>query len=57
MSKSVRILDPGMGFAEIEHSRSLAEILTLAGLEVDSIEDAGPALDNKRIVVLDKLSR
>ncbi len=29
----------------------LAEILTLAGLEVASIEDAGPALDNKRIVV------
>ena len=29
----------------------LAERLTLAGLEVDAVESAGPALDNKRIVV------
>ncbi|WP_423909902.1 phenylalanine--tRNA ligase subunit beta [Candidatus Spongiihabitans sp.] len=32
-------------------SDELAERLTLAGLEVDSVESAGPSLDNKKIIV------
>ena len=32
-------------------TNALGEKLTLAGLEVDTIASAGPALDNKRIVV------